>query len=498
MMPTAVTMDTRVARTPWPPLLHRLVKTVRSRALFDPGHHLLLAVSGGPDSVALLRLLHRLAPQWRLTLTAVHFNYGLRGTESEDDAAFVVGLCRVLAIPLRCLGLEVRSRPKGTSLQAYARTLRYRAMTDLAGELGADRIALGHTADDQAETILLWILRGSGLTGLSGMPAQREGLFIRPLYDVRRHDILRFLRDAGQPYRLDSSNTKPLYTRNRIRHELLPGLQRVAPSAVETLCRLGDLCREDERYLEDQTAQVLAAHLRCDGHGAYSIERRQLLAQPIAIQRRLLRKLFKQVHPERQPASNTTIEAVRARLAGGKSVGTYRLAGVCIATSGGRITVSVLPTVSGERLTVPSHDAMRIVSPALGEAPVTVEWTGTGQRIQVQLILRQDLPQPARSQDWSMVVDADRVSGPLTIRSWRVGDRFVPFGMKQRSKKLQDFFVDRKVPAAQRRFIPILEAPEGILGVLGFRQDERFSIDGGTRRCLLVRVVDMSRTKGVE
>jgi len=97
-----------------------------------------------------------------------------------------------------------------------------------------------------------------------------------------------------------------------------------------------------------------------------------------------------------------------------------------------------------------------------------------------------------------MVVDADRVSGPLTIRSWRVGDRFVPFGMKQRSKKLQDFFVDRKVPAAQRRFIPILEAPEGILGVLGFRQDERFSIDGGTRRCLLVRVVDMSRTKGVE
>jgi hypothetical protein len=145
----------------------------------------------------------------------------------------------------------------------------------------------------------------------------------------------------------------------------------------------------------------------------------------VAIQRRLLRKLFKQVHPEHQPASNATIEAVRARLARGTSVGTYRLAGICIATSGGRITVSVLPTISGERLTVPSHDAMRIVSPALGEAPVTVEWTGTGQRIQVQLIMRQDLPQPARSQDWSMVVDADRVSGPLTIRSWRVGDRFL-------------------------------------------------------------------------
>ena len=179
------------------------------------------------------------------------------------------------------MGLDVRSRPKGTSLQAYARTLRYRAMTDLAGELGADRIALGHSADDQAETILLWILRGSGLTGLTGMPAQRDGQFIRPLYDVRRDEILTFLQDTGQSYRLDSSNAKPLYTRNRIRHELLPVMQRIAPSAVDALCRLGELCREDERYLEGRAAELGAAHLRQDGHGVSSIARRQFLDQPI-------------------------------------------------------------------------------------------------------------------------------------------------------------------------------------------------------------------------
>ncbi|MFO0707227.1 MAG: tRNA lysidine(34) synthetase TilS [Nitrospira sp.] len=494
----AVTMDSRIVRTPWPSLLHRVVKTVRSRDLFEPGHHLLIAVSGGPDSVALLRLLHRLAPQWRLTLMAVHFNYGLRGTESEEDQAFVVALCRALAVPLRCVALNVATRPKGTSLQAHARALRYREMTALAGELAADRIALGHTADDQAETILLWMVRGSGLAGLSGMPAQREGLFIRPLYDVRRREILAYLQDAGQSYRFDSSNAKPLYTRNRIRHDLLPVIERVVPSALDALCRLGDLCREDERYLEDRTTQLGVAYFHDNGRGTSSIDRRQLLDQPVAIQRRLLRALLKQVDPQHRPAGFSTVEILRARLTRTRSGFTMRLAGALVSVTGGRVLVSCRQEPFDSGQAGYSQAPIMVASPTLGGAPTLVEWTGTGQQIQVQMVLRRELSQPARTPEWFMAVDADRVSGPLMIRSWRAGDRFVPIGMKQCSKKLQDFFVDRKVPKAQRPLIPILEAPEGILGVLGFRQDERFIITDETRRCLVISLIDSSQTKGVQ
>ena len=198
MMTGMAMVEQRVSRTPWPPLLHRVVRTVRARELFEPGQHLLVAVSGGPDSVALLTLLHLLVPRWRVRLTAVHFNYGLRGNESEGDQAFVMSLCDSLQVSLRCLPLDVRTRPKRVSLQAQARELRYRAMAELAEELGVDRIAVGHTADDQAETILLWMLRGAGLAGLAGMPAQRNGRIIRPLYEVRRRELLAFLDAAGQ------------------------------------------------------------------------------------------------------------------------------------------------------------------------------------------------------------------------------------------------------------------------------------------------------------
>ena len=209
----------------WPAFLHRVAGTVRRRALIERGQHVLVAVSGGPDSVALLALLHRLAASWRLTLTVAHFNYGLRGTESDGDEVFVVSLCRKLGVPLHVRKLSVGRRGRGNSFQAEARRLRYEALETIARECGADRITVGHTADDQAETVLLWMLRGAGLAGLSGMPPSREGGIVRPLYDVSRAEVLAYLRVEGVQYREDSSNAKPRYLRNRIRHEVLPVLR---------------------------------------------------------------------------------------------------------------------------------------------------------------------------------------------------------------------------------------------------------------------------------
>lgn len=483
-------VEQRVPRRAWPQLLHRVVKTVRAGGLFEPGHHLLVAVSGGPDSVALLTLLHRLVARWRLRLTAVHFNYGLRGLESDEDQAFVMSLCEALQVPLRCVPLDARTRPQRVSLQAQARDVRYRAMARLAKDVGADRIVVGHTADDQVETILLWMLRGAGITGLAGMPVQRDGMIIRPLYEVRRREVLDFLDATGQAYRQDSSNAKPIYARNRIRHQLLPVLSQIAPAAVDALCRMGVLCREDDRYLEDQTVRLCASLVRPDGAGGYSIDRFRLQTEPLALQRRFLREVFRRMHPIRRAPSLATVEAVRRLLLSKRGGERHCAGGVHV-----RVTQHALLLQPAKAGAFPQESEVVVKSHSL-QIPSVVEWAGTRQRIRVQEGTHEAAHQLSASRGWAMIVDADLLSYPLHIRPWRTGDRFVPSGMKGRSKKLQDYFVDLKIPVSRRGRIPILDSPQGIVGVLGFRQDERFQVSDCTRRCLVISIDEVSVTEG--
>src|SRR5690348_1753271 len=192
-------MMTRTAKRR-PALIDQIVRTVQERRLFGPGQHLLVAVSGGPDSIALLSLLATLAPSWRLTLTAVHFNYGLRGAESDGDEAFVSSFCRDRNIPVVIRRPVLVKQRRASSLQLLARWARYEAMKSLAHEIRADRIVTGHTANDQAETMLMWMLRGAGLTGLAGMPFIREHIIVRPLLRTTREEILAYLKQEGLSY----------------------------------------------------------------------------------------------------------------------------------------------------------------------------------------------------------------------------------------------------------------------------------------------------------
>ena len=477
MTATAPTEEKKFNRQTWPALLHRMARTVRSRDLFQPGEHFLVAVSGGPDSVALLSLLHRLRASWRLSLTAAHFNYGLRGEESDGDQEFVTALCRYLEVPLVTRRLDVRRRTRGSSLQAAARDLRYRALAEIAEQCGADRIAVGHTADDQAETMLLWMLRGAGLTGLAGMPAARDGKIIRPLYDSTRKEVLAYLGRSGLSYRQDSSNEKLLYARNRIRHELLPLLKRLVPSSVQALCRSADLCREDDRYLDAHLASLCEGHVRQAPDGSWVTERAFVRQLPRSLQRRLIRDLLRRCDPVQRAAGARMVEQiVHAVMRKGTLQRTMK---------SGRLLVTEL-----EVRCVPSRrevlqDKNTVPTPMVLVAPSQVVWAGTGQTIQVQQQARKQVddvkPGPAR-----IVVDAERVSAPLIVRPWQPGDRFQPQGMHGRSKKLQDFFTDLKIPIAARRRIPVVAAPEGIVWIVGYRQDERWVVTAETRHCLVL------------
>ncbi len=479
--------------TGWPPLLQRVVRTIRTRHLFEPGQHVLVAVSGGPDSMALLSLLNRLKPSWHLTVTVVHYNYGLRGAESDSDQACVEDLCRRWDLPVFVERLDVDSRPRGASLQSAARELRYGAMMKRALVCGADRIAVGHTADDQAETVLLWMLRGAGLTGLSGMPACRNGLFVRPLYDIRRSEVLAYLQDEKVPFRWDSSNDKPIYLRNRIRREILPALERVVPSTVEALCRLADVCAEEDRYLDDQVVALCEGRIAPLSDGRKAVDRSLFKTLPRAIQRRLVRNLCKEFDVLKRPPGLKQVDALVRTVKGSAPFAVARMASVKVMIDTDRLCFGPLDGEQGS--CAPStRTAVRTASIVL-PVPGTIVWPETGDRIATYRIRKDNLSSLAGNAT-NIVVDAGKISERLIVRNWRPGDRFCPFGMHGRSKKLQDFFTDLKVPIEERYRVPIVEAPEGIVWVVGYRQDDRWSVDEKTEWCVVLSVQERVAVKG--
>lgn len=469
-----------------PPLLNGMVRTVRERALFLPGQHLLVAVSGGPDSMALLSLLHRLAQSWRLSLTAVHFNYGLRGEESDGDESFVRTWCDEQRIPLLVQRPMLPKKCRASSLQAAAREVRYAAMRRIARGLRADRIVVGHTANDQAETMLMWMLRGAGLSGLAGMPYKREGLIVRPLLASTRKDILTYLDQQGVPYRSDSSNEKPLYRRNRIRMEIMPALARLNPAAVRVLQRHAELLRDEEAYLEQMVDGLMSLVVSKSDEGRLRLDRQGIAVLPVALQRRLIRRILRDCDEQERASGLHSIETVRRFLLKGQSGNRLALrSGTLIQKQ----DCAELSRSRDGRLTgVPAEDrglpeACRLTVPSVAY------WGRRNYQFQVQLMPRDEavrLP-PERSVHRALF-DADRFSTPLLVRTWQAGDRFCPKGMRGRTKKLQDLFTDLKVGREERADIPLVVAPEGILWVVGKRQDDRFVLRDSTTRCLVVTV----------
>ncbi len=228
-------------------------RTLRDRSLVDPGQHILVACSGGVDSTVLLHVLHRLAPEIGVTVCAASINHGLR-PEASAEVQGVAEFCESLGVPFRSAEVEVPAREP--SLQARARTARYEALHQIAADFRADRIAVGHTQDDQAETVLARLLRGSGLRGLSGVAPRRRDGVIRPLLDCRRHDVIAYAAERNLAYVDDPSNHQPAYERVRIRDEVVPALVREDPRLVEHLCAIAAEASELNAWLEDAAPEI--------------------------------------------------------------------------------------------------------------------------------------------------------------------------------------------------------------------------------------------------
>jgi tRNA(Ile)-lysidine synthase len=306
--------------------------------------------------------------------------------------------------------------------------------------------------------------------------------------------MVAYLNGEGLTYRRDSSNEKPIYWRNRIRKELLPVITQLAPAAICVLQRQADIFREDEQYLEHMTNTLVRTLVRHDSRGVQRVDLQAFIELPVALQRRLVRAILRTYDKEGRASSFRIVESVRRILLKGRNGVQLSLNQALVVVDEGSVRFS--RTAGGnDHNQIDSGPVKREVLTV--RVPSTVSWARTNQQIHVQVTTRRAADELGRSLSQGVALfDADRFSEPVIVRAWQAGDRFFPHGMKGKSKKLQDYFTDRKVARHERGKVPLLVAPEGILWVVGMRQDERFVVRGGTTHCLVASVSNRASEKG--
>lgn len=477
-------------------MLEQVREAVRRGSMLRHGDRVILAVSGGPDSVALLHLLHRLAPEWALSLHVFHLDHGLRGPDSAADAAYVAGLADTWGLPVTVITLPPGDlKREAGSLQANARRRRYQEIHALATRLGATKVATGHNQDDQAETVLMRLLRGAGLKGLAAIPATRtEAGFtlIRPLLTIPRHEIELYCSEHKLFPRLDASNERTDYLRNRIRLELMPMLAReYNPAIGANLAQLAAVVREEDDLLEQQAREAFdRCRMTGESGAVVLLDGARLLAEPTALARRVVRMAARQVLG---PEADLGLPAVnRALDAAARTDGTHVVdlpGGLRLTVEYGRCRLDH-PTGRGTaQPAVPAVDADR------GQEQWPVAMQGQtilpelGLLIRAEILSDLSVPEaaPAVSVPGDFWLDVSLLPGPLSVRFRRPGDRIWPAGMEG-SKKLQDILVDAKVPRTARRRLPLLVAGDEVICVIGYRLDRRFLASAKTTSAIRLRM----------
>lgn len=458
---------------------HKLLKYARQLGLLSPGDRVVVAVSGGPDSVALLQVLCAWRARLDLTLAVAHVDHGLRGEESLDDARFVEQLAMQSGLPFFLKRLNLKSflrKRKGESVQAVAREKRYAQLQAVTREWGGTKVAVGHTQDDQAETVLLSMLRGAGLAGLSGMPSQREPCVIRPFLTVSRPEILSYLDEKRCEFRVDSSNDNPKYTRNRLRRELIPLLKTFNPNIVSVLSRQAVILREEHQYLDEAAKAALESVEVSRTKDRVVWSRSRLLTFPVSLQRRMILLMVGTLWVKPGPLGFETVETLLQHVVHGTSGASGCVAGLEAVREYDRVTF-----VKAGR-----NSRLQREWSCVWPFPGSIRWPVTGQTIVGRITATKTIP--SRRNDAVAYLDADRFSHELVVRSWKPGDYFFPYGMGGRRKKLQDFFSDAKIHQAERSAVPLVVAPEGILWVGGYRSDHRFRVTEKTKHVAVVRI----------
>ena len=431
--------------------------------MLEGGQRVAVAVSGGPDSVALLLFLNGIASDMDLHLHVFHLDHMLRGEESAGDARYVEELARDLGLPAKVVAADVGKEAAGAgrSPEDAAREVRLAQLRRFALEVEADRIATGHTADDQVETFLMRVTQGAGLTGLGGIPPV-SGPFIRPLIEVWRPEVEEYCARMNVNPRWDSSNMDTSLLRNRIRLNLLPFLvSEFGPSVKEVILREVESLALDREFLLEQAAQAFDLVSRVTGTEV-RVDIPRLLSLPPALQRGVVREAWRRAAPDAQNLSWRHVVDVLEKVAAGRTGARLDLPGSLVVER--QYDDIIFKPVDGEP---ECHPAVLSVPGmvALPWAGVTIE----ARRVGRDAVELGDEPH--------VEYVTPELELPLEVRAPRPGDRFRPLGSPG-TRKLTDFFIDRKLPRYLRKRCPLVVSGGEIAWVAGIRLDERFRLQG--------------------
>jgi len=462
-------------------LSQRVARTIRRHALLARGGRSLVALSGGPDSVALAHLLLELQAAGELTVAGfAHFNHQLRGADADEDESFCRGMAAALGLPIDVARADVRAaaREAGRSIEDVARELRYAFFEQATDRFASDVIAVGHSLDDQAETFLLRLVRGSGARGLAGI-LPRAGRVIRPLIEISRADLRQYAAERALAFRTDLSNADLSIPRNRVRHELIPYLEReFSPGISRVLAREAAMARDDENRLQQEAIDFTGSIVLRTTAGKIELDAPALRSLHPAIAARVARQALSRLasgrfigfdHVDRLLRLADALEGEAVDLPGQRAVR--------------RGSVIVLGPPAPRQRARGRENSFRFPLSIPGEVTLDNQgWTVSAERMES---LGPGGTGHAKAAE--VVVAADPLTLPLAIRSRRRGDRFRPLGLGHR-KKLQDFLVDRKIPREIRDSLPlVVDGQDRIVWVVGETVAEDFRVTEPSRGVIFLK-----------
>ncbi|SNB45142.1 tRNA lysidine(34) synthetase TilS [Geobacter sp. DSM 9736] len=447
-------------------MLKTVLASITEYGLFVPGAAIVVAVSGGADSVALLDILSRL-PDYKLRLVIAHLNHHLRGNESDEDEQFVRGLGDRYRVPVETRGVDVAkvARDKGQSLEEAGRKCRYDFFAAVAEKHGASVVAVAHHADDQAETVLMRLLRGSAGTGLCGMlPLSQDGRIVRPLLGVTRREIEEYLSERAIPFRTDSSNADPRFLRNRVRHELLPLLSTYNPAVSKRLTATADALAADEDLLERLAAELLDRHAEVLP-GRVLLRAAGVREEPRGGRLRLYRHALRHLKGDLQRIGYSHLQETDRLLFSPRPHLSLNLPGVTVEKSYGSVIFTLSDCLThweGFDIEIGGQGLFSLKG--CGFLEVTVQVDAPGEN----------------GMKSSALIDLGTAPFPWCIRTFRNGDRFIPSGMSGH-KKVKDLLMEAKVPRSDRRRVPLLYCGDDLLWVCGIRRSAVAPVTASTR-----------------
>lgn len=508
------------------PFVAKVKKTITFHSLFQPGSRLLVGVSGGADSVALVYVVHDLACNWGLHLRLLHVNHSLRGAESDADERFVKTLATKLSLPVICerLKLQASKRCRDTSLEDRCRQERYRCYLKYARRYRVDGIVLAHHKDDLAETMLMRMLRGAGIHGLHGFlpKSSYQGVMIlRPFYNVTRHEIQDFLESKSICWREDSSNRDMRFLRNKVRIKLIPLLQKeFNPAIVDTLARMAHIMRIEDQYLEFQAKLVFEQHVMRGSKDVLCFPAKVFHSVDPALSQRLLRLAYIEISGQPYGPEHTHVETLSKAILANETGQLLKCShNILVYVSYYHVIfarITVARETHKQALLCRLFDLLKknmlleTVQPLLSLRTQTITvsrsafhrlnkhvvhhlngWQISLKRVRNTSSLLKRVSRQANAAPLIQYYDMDGIHFPLLIRSRRDGDRFQPFGSTG-TQRLKQFFINMKIPLYLRDHIPLLCDKRQILWIMGVRRGNAGRIGPASKQLLRI---ELSRFK---